>query len=47
MLLPKGLSQAAKTILGPFTHAKLFSSMFTTIHRGNILIPPQKFRIFR
>jgi len=40
-LIPKGLSQAAKTILGPFTHARnFFSSMFTTIHRGNILIPP-------
>ena len=43
MLIPKGLSQAAKTILGPFTHARnFFSSMFTTIHRGNILIPPGK-----
>jgi len=42
-LIPKGLSQAAKTILGPFTHMRnFFSSMFTTIHRGNILIPPQK-----
>ncbi len=42
-LIPKGLSQAAKTILGPFTHARnFFSSMFTTIHRGNILIPPSK-----
>ena len=43
MLIPKGLSQAAKTILGPFTHARnFFSSMFTTIHRGNILVPPKK-----
>ena len=42
-LLPKGLSQAANTILGPFTHARnFFSSMVTTIHRGNILIPPGK-----
>ena len=42
-LIPKGLSQAAKTILGPFTHARnFFSSMFTTIHRGNILIRPTK-----
>jgi chorismate mutase len=42
-LIPKGLSQASKTILGPFTHMRnFFSSMFTTIHRGNILIPPQK-----
>ena len=42
-LIPKGLSQAAKTILGPFTHMRnFFSSMFTTIHRGNILIPPMK-----
>ena len=42
-LIPKGLSQAAKTILGPFTHARnFFSSMFTTLHRGNIFIPPAK-----
>ena len=47
MLIPKGLSQAAKTILGPFTHARnFFSSMFTTIHRGNILIPPLKIAEF-
>ena len=46
-LIPKGLSQAAKTILGPFTHARnFFSSMFTTIHRGNILIPPSKIAEF-
>ena len=42
-LIPQGLSQAAKTILGPFTHARnFFSSMFTTLHRGNIFIPPAK-----
>jgi len=47
ILIPKGLSQAAKTILGPFTHARnFFSSMFTTIHRGNILIPPEKIAEF-
>ena len=46
-LIPKGFSQAAKTILGPFTHARnFFSSMFTTIHRGNILIPPSKIAEF-
>jgi len=43
MLIPKGLSQAAKTVLGPFTHARnFFSAMITTIHRGNILIPPNE-----
>ena len=47
MLIPKGLSQAAKTILGPFTHARnFFSSMFTTIHRGNVLISPMKIADF-
>ena len=47
MLIPKGLSQAAKTILGPFTHMRnFFSSMFTTIHRGNVLIPPVKIADF-
>ena len=43
MLIPKGAAQAAKTVLGFFTHARnFFSSMFTTIHRGNVLIPPAK-----
>ena len=43
MLIPKGGTQAAKTVLGIFTHARnFFSSMVTTIHRGNILIPPGK-----
>ena len=47
MLIPKGAAQAAKTVLGFFTHARnFFSSMFTTIHRGNILIPPGKFMEF-
>ena len=33
--------------MGPFTHARnFFSSMFTTIHRGNILIPPSKIAEF-
>ena len=43
MLIPKGLSQAAKTVLGPFTHMRhFFSAMITTVHRGNILIPPKE-----
>ena len=47
MLIPKGLSQAAKTILGPFTHLRnFFSAVFTTVHSGNILIPPQKLAEF-
>ena len=47
MLIPKGLSQAGKTILGPFTHLRnFFSAVFTTVHSGNILIPPQKLAEF-
>ena len=47
MLIPKGLSQAGKTILGPFTHLRnFFSAVFTTVHSGNILIPPQKLMEF-
>ena len=43
LLIPKGISQAGKTILGPFTHLRnFFSAVFTTVHSGNILIPPQK-----
>ena len=43
MLIPKGAAQAAKTVLGFFTHARnFFSSMFTTVHSGNIFIPPAK-----
>lgn len=47
MLLPKGISQAAKTILGPFTHIRnFFSAIFTTVHSGNILINPLKLAEF-
>ena len=47
MLIPKGLSQAGKTILGPFTHLRnFFSAVFTTVHSGNILIPPAKLAEF-
>ena len=47
MLIPKGISQAGKTILGPFTHLRnFFSAVFTTVHSGNILIPPQKLAEF-
>ena len=47
MLIPKGLSQAGKTILGPFTHLRnFFSAVFTTVHSGNILIPPNKLAEF-
>ena len=47
MLLPKGISQAAKTILGPFTHIRnFFSAIFTTVHSGNILISPLKLAEF-
>ena len=43
MLIPKGVSQAGKTILGPFTHLRnFFSAIFTTVHSGNFLIPPSK-----
>jgi len=43
MLIPKGSAQAAKTVLGFFTHARnFFSAAITTVHRGNILIPPAK-----
>jgi len=47
LLIPKGISQAGKTILGPFTHIRnFFSAVFTTVHSGNILIPPQKLAEF-
>jgi hypothetical protein len=40
-LIPKGLTQAGKTVLGPFTHGRNFiSGAVTTISTGNILIPP-------
>ena len=41
VLLPKGLVQAGKTVLGPFTHARNFSSgAVTTAALGNLAIPP-------
>ena len=41
VMLPKGLVQAGKTVLGPFTHARNFSSgAITTVSLGNIFIPP-------
>ena len=41
LLLPKGITQIAKTVLGPLTHARNFTSAFvTTIHRGNLFISP-------
>jgi hypothetical protein len=47
MLIPKGISQASKTILGPFTHMRnFFSAVFTTVHSGNILISPLKLSEF-
>ena len=40
-LIPKGLTQAGKTVLGPFTHGRNFTSgAVTTISTGNIFIPP-------
>lgn len=43
--LPKGLIQAAKTVLGPFTHTRNFASgAVTTVATGNILIPPSEIR---
>ena len=41
VLVPKGLVQAGKTVFGPFTHARNFSSgAVTTIATGNIFINP-------
>lgn len=43
VLIPKGLANAAKTVFGPFTHTRnLTTAAATTIHSGNIFIPPQK-----
>jgi hypothetical protein len=40
-LIPKGLTQFGKTVLGPFTHGRNFTSgAVTTIATGNIFIPP-------
>jgi len=45
ILIPKGLVQAGKTVGGPFTHARNFSSgAVTTIYLGNIAIPPSEIR---
>ena len=41
ILIPKSLVQAGKTVGGPFTHARNFSSgAITTVYLGNIAIPP-------
>ena len=43
VLIPKGLTNAAKTVFGPFTHTRnLTTAAATTVHSGNILIPPTK-----
>ena len=43
VMIPKGLGQMGKTVLGPFTHSRnFFSGGFTTIATGNILIPPKE-----
>ena len=42
-LIPKGLTQFGKTVLGPFTHGRNFTSgAVTTISTGNIFIPPSE-----
>jgi len=42
-LIPKSLVQAGKTVGGPFTHARNFSSgAITTVYLGNIAIPPME-----
>ena len=49
VLIPKGLVQAGKTVFGPFTHARNFSSgAVTTVATGNIFINPLEMaRAFR
>ena len=43
VLIPKGLVQAGKTVLGPFTHGRNFASgAVTTIATGNIFINPMQ-----
>jgi hypothetical protein len=43
ILIPKSLVQAGKTVGGPFTHARNFSSgAVTTVYLGNIAIPPSE-----
>ena len=40
VMIPKGFTQMAKTVLGPFTHARnFFSGAITTLHTGNLLAP--------
>lgn len=47
VLIPKGLTQVGKTVLGPVTQVRNFTSnFFTTLHNGNLLYfagNPQKF----
>jgi hypothetical protein len=47
VLIPKGLTQVGKTVLGPVTQIRNFTSnFFTTLHNGNLLYfagNPQKF----
>ena len=41
VMLPKGLVQAGKTVLGPFTHTRNFASgAITTVATGNIAVNP-------
>ena len=41
ILIPKGLVQAGKTVFGPFTHARNYTSgAVTTVATGNIFINP-------
>ena len=43
VLIPKGMVQAGKTVLGPFTHGRNFASgAVTTISTGNIFINPMQ-----
>jgi hypothetical protein len=49
VMIPKGLTQMAKTVLGPFTHARnFFSGFITTLHTGNLLaLPGETIKNFR
>ena len=43
VMVPKGLTQMAKTVLGPFTHTRnFFSAAITTLHSGVMFIPPSE-----
>ena len=47
VLIPKGLANASKTVFGPFTHTRNFTTAaLTTIHSGNIFISPLKLAQF-